>query len=227
MQQLRKGDSEMVGHARRELEIAGLFTVNEESQYDGFIGRGVLALVKTFEDWAGADPSKRQAIQSVFNYVIAGDLLSPPSDDPEEWEPYDVEGHKGLRNKRNGMFISRDDRKTWINLRTDQRGICNDHLTGKPLEGVKDPNGKAEQATQNQEGPADAGDAGNGADAQPTTDGQTESRPEEKSGDAKPGTGADSSPVEEGKLDAGVEQKSSENPGEKKAPAKKSKKREA
>lgn len=229
MQQLRKGDSEMVGHARRELEIAGLFTENKDQDYDGFIGKGVLALVKAFDSWTANDPSKMQAVKSVFDYVITGDLLSPPSNDPDEWEEYEVEGQAFTRNRRNPMFITRDGMKTWFNLRTKQQGICNDHKTGKPLEGVEDPNGKAEQTAKDQEGSADAGNAGDGEHTvgpaeEPT---ETESRSEGEAGDAEPSTGADSSPVEEGKLDAGVEQKSSANPGEKKAPAKKSKKREA
>jgi hypothetical protein len=221
MQQLKKGDSQIVGHARRELEIAGLFTANKDSDYDGFIGKGVLAMVKLFESWSGGDPNKMQAINSVFQYVTAGDLLSPPTDDPDEWEPYDIEGQTGFRNKRNPMFITRDDRKTWLNLRTQQQGICNDHKTGKPLEGVEDPNGTPEQTAKDQEGPADAGNAGDGADAQPATEGEAESRPEGEAGDAEPSTGSDSGSVEEGKLDAGVEQESSKAPSETETPAEK------
>lgn len=86
MKQPRKTDSQIVGHARRELEMAGLFTVNKENDYDGFIGKGVLAMVKLFDEWTGDNPQKMQAIQSVFNYVIAGDLLSPPTNDPDEWK---------------------------------------------------------------------------------------------------------------------------------------------
>lgn len=215
MKQPKKNDSQIVGHARRELEIAGLFTVNKENDYDGFIGKGVLALVKLFDDWTQDDPAKMSAVSSVFSYVIAGDLLSPPTNDPDEWEEFEVDGVKTTRNKRNIMYITRDDRKTWFNLRTEQQGICNDHETGKPLEGVKDPNGKAEQTGKDQESTADADDAGHGKDAElAATDTASQPHEEGEAGDAEPSTGPDDSSVEEGKLDAGVEQESSEAPSQ-------------
>lgn len=225
LQPLRKGDSEMVGHARRELEIAGLFTPNKEDEYDGFIGKGTLALVKTFDEWSKNDPQKMTALNSVFRYLIAGDLLSPPTNDPDEWEDVEVEGQTVTRNKRNQMFITRDDRKTWFNLRTQQKGICNDYETGKPLEGVEDPNGQAD--TENKESAADAGDAGDGKNSERAAEAEAESRPEGTDGDAEPSTGADSSPVEDGELDAGVEQKSEAAPSEAEAPAEEQKTGEA
>lgn len=225
LQPLRKGDSEMVGHARRELEIAGLFTPNKEEEYDGFIGKGVLAMVKLFDEWSQNDPQKMTALNSVFRYVISGDLLSPPTNDPDEWEDVEVEGQTVTRNKRNPMFITRDDRKTWFNLRTEQKGICNDINTGKPVEGVEDPNGQA--ATENQEGPADAGDAGDGEHAVGPAETAAEPRPEGEAGDAEPETGTDSSPVEDGELDAGVEPESKEAAGETEAPAEEPKTGEA
>lgn len=208
---LRKGDTEMVGHARRELEMAGLFEAKPDQDYDGFIGKGVLAMVKQFDSWTHNDPSKMQAIKSVFDYVIGGDLLSPPTNDPDEWEEYDVEGHTGLRNKRNPMFITQDERKTWRNLRTGQKGICNDIETGEPLEGVEDPNGQTE--AKDQESTADADNAGDGKDAELAA-----TQP-----DSEQAGGEGSENVEDGKLDAGVEPEGSKDPGKKKAPAKKPK----
>lgn len=208
MIELRKGDSKIVAHARRELELAKLFTPNEAEKYDGFIGRGVLALVKTFDQWAEDDQSKMAALHQVFNFLIQGDLLSPPTDDPDEWEEFDVEGKMYIRNKRNNFYITRDDRKTWFNLRTDQRGICIDHTTGEPLEGVEDPNGT--KASEDKESTADADNSGDGRDAELAAVGETEPDTQGKSSDAEP-RGEDPSPVEEGKLDSGVEPESSED----------------
>ena len=215
MKDARKVDTQIVAHARRELEMAGLFTPNKKDGYDGFIGKGALALVKLFDEWTQNDTSKMSAIHSVFNYLIAGDLLSPPTDDPDEWEQYDIEGNTGLKNKRNQFFISRDDRKTWINLRTGQQGIVTDHLTGKPLEGVEDPNGNHTEDAD-QEGSADAGDAGHGENATGTAD-QSEATDSEDT--AGPG-GEDAKPVEGGQLDAGVEQESQPSEGEAEAGSK-------
>lgn len=235
---MKSSDSPIVAHARRELEISKLFTKSEDGSYDGFIALGVLSLVKIFSKWTKGDPSRAQAIQSVFNYVIEGDLLSPPTNDPDEWEDFEVEGEMIRRNKRNIFYITRDDSKTWLNLRNNQRGICNDHETGKPLEGVKDPNGEAEQTVKDQEGSADTGDAGHredvkqpadgsrdstvddsvsesrrgGKDATPASDGKP--RPDGEVNGAELNARPDSIPVEKGKLDSGVEQKGSENSSE-------------
>lgn len=221
MIELRKGDSKLVAHARRELELAKLFTPNEAEKYDGFIGRGVLALVKTFDQWSENDTSKMGALHQVFNFLVQGDLLSPPTDDPDEWEEFDVEGKLYIRNKRNNMYITRDDRKTWFNLRTDQRGICIDHITGEPLEGVEDPNVERTETTQDQESTADADNAGDGRDAELAAVGQAEPNSEGSPVDAEP-RGEDAGPVEEGKLDTGVEPESSKTSSKAKAPKKKS-----
>lgn len=215
MIQPRKSDSQMVGHARRELEMANLFAVNKENDYDGFIGKGVIAMVKLFDEWTKDDPAKMSAVQSVFNYVIKGDLLSPPTDDPEEWEEFESDGIKVLRNKRNIMFITRDDRKTWHNLRTEQKGICNDHKTGKPLEGVEDPNGDQSEAND-QESTADADDAGNGKDAElAATDSKDSGATEGSQG------------VEAAELDPGVEPEGGKDQSGPEEAAPKSKKRKA
>lgn len=219
----------MVGHARRELEIANLFAANKENDYDGFIGRGVLAMVKVFEDWSKDDPARMQALESVFSFVIHGDLLSPPTNDPDEWEDFEVEGQMVRRNKRNIMYITRDEGKTWFNLRTEQKGICNDYETGKPVEGVEDPNGKTEQAAQDQEGPADAGDSGDGEHAGQPESGQPEggSTPAKSSEDADTSTGTDAGSVEAGEQHAGVEPESQTDQSKAKAPKKKSQTGEA
>ena len=47
----REGDSQIVEHARRELQMAKLFDANEKENYDGFIGRGALSMVKNFDKW--------------------------------------------------------------------------------------------------------------------------------------------------------------------------------
>lgn len=215
MLEIRKGDSKIVGHARRELELAKLFTPNEDEKYDGFIGRGVLALVKTFDEWAEDDASRMSALHQVFNFLIQGDLLSPPTDDPEEWEDIDVDGKLFTRNNRNNMYITRDDRKTWFNLRTEQRGVCIDHLTGEPLEGVT-----IDDGTETTESTTDARDSGDGKDAELAAVDTTQPSAEGETSDAEP-RGEDAGPVEEAKLDAGVESESSKAPSKAKAPKKK------
>ena len=211
MKDIRKNDTEMVAHARRELELAGLFTAKEAEDYDGFIGKGALALIKLFDEWSKNDPHRMSAIGSVFNYLIAGELLSPPTNDPEEWEDYEVEGQLVRRNKRSIYFITRDNGDTWFNLRTEQKGICNDKETGKPVEGVEDPNGKVQ--TENQKSATNPDDGGYGVNPESATKNEAVADKSEK--------------VEKGKLDTRVEPKGGADSGKKKTPTKKSKKREA
>lgn len=205
MIQAKKSDTKIVAHARRELEMAGLFTANKQNDYDGFIGKGSLALIKLFDDWTHDDVARMQAVHSVFNFLVGGDLLSPPTNDPDEWEDVKVEEQTITRNKRNNMYITRDGRKTWFNLRTEQRGVCNDIKTGKPLEGVRDPNGST-KVNKDTEGSADAGNGGHGVDPSTVAPGTEVPSTEGEPSPAEP-RGENDSPVEDGKLDAGVEPK--------------------
>ena len=205
MKQQKKGDSKLVTHARRELEMAGLFEVRED--YDGSIGRGVLALVKEFDRWSDNDSAKMQALHSCFNYIVIGDLLSRPTTDPAEWEEFAMpDGKKITRNIRNVFYVT-EDMKSWKNLRTEETGMCVDHLTGKVLEGEKKEDGNSESTT-------DASDAGNGSDS-----GSVASEKETVS----PGSTGAHAPVEGGELEPAVEQESSDAPSEKKTATKKSK----
>lgn len=195
MLNLREGDSPMVGHARRELEMAKLFDADEKEGYDGFIGRGALSLVKSFNQWTDNDPAKMEALSEVFLSLIHKDLLSAPTNDPEEWEEFNIEGSTGLKNKRNEMYISRDNLETWYNLRSGQQGVLIDHKTGKPLEGVKINDGKRT---------TDGGNGkGDGASAEVST-----AQPEEEAGKVN------TERVEDSKLNDRVEPESQEDSNE-------------
>lgn len=219
MIELRKGDSKLVGHARRELEIAGLFTPNKKDDYDGFIGKGVLALVKVFDEWSEDDANKMSALHQVFNFLVQGDLLSPPSNDPDEWEDFTVEGQTVRRNKRNIFYITRDEGKTWFNLRNEQRGVCNDYKTGKPIKGVVLDDGPSE-TNEDKSGTTNAGNKRHGKNSikSAIADGATAPSAEGE-GDAEP-RWENSQAVENRELDAGVEPKGETPAGEAEASAK-------
>ena len=181
----REGDSQIVEHARRELQMAKLFDANEKENYDGFIGRGALSMVKNFDKWTDNDPAKMSALSEVFSFLIHKELLSAPTNDPDEWEEFNIEGSTGLKNKRNEFYISRDNLKTWYNLRSGQQGVIHDYKTGKPLEGVT----INEKSTTNASDTGDGGHSdgpGNGSgdsDAVPT--GHKQSEGSEKMEDQK------------------------------------------
>ena len=192
MKKTDKKDSLIVAHARRELEMAHLFEKNGE--YDGSIGRGTLSLIKSFSEWCGDDTSKMSAIHSCFNYLVAGEILSPPTTDPNEWEDYyGPDNQKLKRNKRNPFYITQDNGESWSNIRTKESGYSINHITGEAKEGSPD-DGKINSTT---EGLGTTSDGGDGTNAVIPDEAKISQGP---------------SQVEERELDAGVEAQSSEAP---------------
>jgi hypothetical protein len=125
----KKSESRIVAHARRELNLAGAFDRNEN--YDGGVGRGILTLVKAFDEWSKGSKAKAESIALGFNQVIAGGLLSPPTTAPDEWETVEGADKGTMRNKRSPMYVSTDFGKTWMNLQTKETGWSKNHITGK------------------------------------------------------------------------------------------------
>ena len=144
----KSSDSKMVAHARRELEKAKAFEKNEH--YDGSIGRGVLALVKLFDQWAHGDMAKAESMALGFNQLVNGELLSPPTTDPEEWEAVPGAEAGTVRNIRSPFYVSTDNGKTWMHLQNKQRGDSRDHITGKDPEDETVPETTKESATGDQ-----------------------------------------------------------------------------
>lgn len=124
-----KAESKVVAHARYELNKAKTFEKTE--QYDGSIGRGILAMVKVFDDWFGNDGPKAEAAMMGFQQLLQGGLLSPPTTDPEEWEPVEGATAGTVRNKRCPFYVSTDNGKTWMHLQNKERGDSRDHITGE------------------------------------------------------------------------------------------------
>ncbi len=139
----RKDDSPMVAHARRELMMADLFTEKPEVQYDGELARATIALIKLYDKWTNDDLPKMQAVSSLFNSLIAGELISPPTTDPEEWEVIEKGDHVVWRNKRSPYYFSSDAGLRWTNMSTEEIGYSKDHITGEvkdaPVQPSKDP----------------------------------------------------------------------------------------
>lgn len=212
--QKRKGDSKIIAHARRELELCGSFEKSES--YDGSMGRGILALIKTFDDWFHGDKVKADAALDGFWRLLQGELLSPPTDDPTEWEAVEGATAGTVRNLRNPFFVSTDSGKTWMHLQSKERGNSRDHITGKdPI----DESAQQEKSNDNRRpaaGPAQekpgnpighvnpAPQAGAGTDVPPVKQtGAVNDKRSNKSTAQSDGSG----------LDAGVEAEGSEAPG--------------
>lgn len=141
-----KSDSKFVEHARRELNMCGAFDKNDDTGYNGEMGRGLLALVKVFSEWFGNSKPMAETALDAFNRLLNGEIMSPPTTDPDEWEAVEGAEPGTVRNKRNAFFVSTDFGKTWMHLQNKQRGNSRDRITGEdPTDGIDRRNEQADK----------------------------------------------------------------------------------
>lgn len=74
--------SNLVAHAKKEMEIAGLF--DKDSDYGGMIGEAVLKMVQMFSEEGHSGYSAPMAI-SIFEKVARFEPLTPLTGADEEW----------------------------------------------------------------------------------------------------------------------------------------------
>ena len=108
----------LLEHARREMELAGLF--EKGADYDGLIPESVLALVEAIEG-KGHSGGSHQMTLEIFNRVANFKALSPITSKPEEWmciadagSPHEPTGL--WQNLRQSSVFSRDGMKTWHDI---------------------------------------------------------------------------------------------------------------
>ena len=105
-----KEESNLVNHAKRELEIIG-----EEPEFV----KGYLKLIQAFADMGHSGGSASVAIP-VINELLQFKNLSPLTDNPDEWffhGPEMWDGENGVwQNIRNGEAFSNDGGKTYYLL---------------------------------------------------------------------------------------------------------------
>lgn len=106
--------SNLVEHAKYELELAGLF--DKDSDYDGMLGDAVLELVKVFAKQGHSGFSAHQTLQ-IFNQVANFKNLTPIGKSADEWiDQSNVSSEPMWQNKRRGSTFSRDGGKTWYDI---------------------------------------------------------------------------------------------------------------
>lgn len=98
--------SNLVNHARRELELAGLF--DKDSDYNGMMGKAVLDLVEKFAAEGHSGFSAGMCI-SLFSRVASFKTLTPLTGADDEWtEVSDMEDLR-WQNKRCSSVFKRAD----------------------------------------------------------------------------------------------------------------------
>lgn len=106
--------SNLVDHAKYELELAGLF--DKDSDYDGMLGDAVLELVRVFAEQGHSGFSAHQTLK-IFNLVANYKPLTPIGKSKDEWVNHsDISKEPIWQNKRRSSTFSRDGGKTWYDI---------------------------------------------------------------------------------------------------------------
>lgn len=112
-------ESNLVSHARNELQRAGLFSV--DADYEGMVAEAVVELIQHF---AAQGHSGESAVMTLylFNILAHYDVLTPLTDDPTEWvDQSEVCGEPMWQSRRKPSCFSKDGGKTWYDIDTVER----------------------------------------------------------------------------------------------------------
>lgn len=100
----------LIEHAKRELELAGLF--DKDSDYNGMLGKAVMDLIKVFAKQGHSGFSAHQTLK-IFQIVGSYKNLTPITSDPKYW----IEVGDGMwQNTRAFSLFSKDGGKTWYDI---------------------------------------------------------------------------------------------------------------
>ncbi len=100
----------LIKHAEFELRKAGLFEAN--SDYDGKLGLAVLEIVKVFAA-QGFSGYSAQMAAAYINKLVKFQVLSPITNNPEEWQEIDKDT---WQSKRQPSLFSADAGLTYYDV---------------------------------------------------------------------------------------------------------------
>lgn len=119
-------ESHLVWHARRELELAGLFA--EDSDYGGELGRAILDVVRAFASHGHSGFSAKVSTD-ILQRLLRFKTLTPLTDDPADWmdvSDYSPSGPPTWQCKRQSSVFSLDGGRTHYDIDAD--GVDGDTL---------------------------------------------------------------------------------------------------
>lgn len=106
--------SNLVDHAQRELELAGLF--DKDADYGGATGAAVIELMEVFAK-QGHSGGSAMLVRELFSKLSAFENLTPITDNPEDWIDRTQEsGEPMWQSKRNPKIFSKDGGKTHYSI---------------------------------------------------------------------------------------------------------------
>ena len=101
--------SNLITHAKKELELAGLF--DKDSDYNGMLGNALMELIKVFSD-QGHSGMSASIVRSLFNKISDFKPIIPLTFKDDEW----CDTGDMYQNKRNGAVFkkTKDDKPYYI-----------------------------------------------------------------------------------------------------------------
>jgi len=100
----------LLAHARRELDLAGLF--KSDSDYNGMVAFDVVDLVRVFASQGHSGGSAQLTIE-LFTRLASFDVLTPITAHPAEW----MEVGTGMfQNRRKSSVFWREGNQTWYDI---------------------------------------------------------------------------------------------------------------
>lgn len=108
-------DSNLVRHAKAELEYAGLF--NDSGMYGDMVGKAVMQLINVFAR-QGHSGMSAGIVLGIFSKVARFEALGPLTDNPDEWQDVSeaMGGTPCWQSRRQSRSFSTDGGKTYYNV---------------------------------------------------------------------------------------------------------------
>lgn len=110
-------ESNLVSHAKRELELAGMF--DKDADYNGALAPEILKLVELFSSQEHSGASAGITI-AVLEKLLRFKVLSPITDNPDDWMEVDADT---WQSKRQSSLFSKDGGKTYYDIDGDRDKI--------------------------------------------------------------------------------------------------------
>lgn len=115
-QALRKPEEEsgLCQHARRELQLAGLF--DQDSDYEGMLGTAVYEIIKVFAQ-QGHSGASAEIVTDLVNRLMRYQPLTPITSNPDDWiDQSALSGFPMWQCRRDPRLFSRNGGENWFSV---------------------------------------------------------------------------------------------------------------
>lgn len=182
----KKPESNLVKHAKFEMDFIGLFdpTAEGDVDYNGMISSNVLELIELFASQGHSGASAGLTLD-VFMRLANFRPLTPVTNQPSEWEDISADvlspgqiavGEKLWQNKRSSSTFSKDGGITWYDRSNNTEGTS--VTIEEALNGTNGDDTETKTVSKEQEDQSGPGESQGGDEAKGPEDTDKESAPE-------------------------------------------------